>query len=138
MYNNGNTGWLEMGPPTGDRASRLRQSLSRLRDEIARVLDVFLARDPLVRGSVYELRRKCGKPSCACASGQALHSCIAITWTDGGRKRLRSLSPKEEMELMTLTENYRRFRRARARLVELHAKLIGVVDQLELTRRRKP
>jgi hypothetical protein len=127
-----------MSPPTGDRASRLRQSLSRLRDEIARVLDVFLARDPLVRGSVYELRRKCGKPSCACASGQALHSCIAITWTDGGRKRLRSLSPKEEMELMTLTENYRRFRRARARLVELHAKLIGVVDQLELTRRRKP
>jgi len=92
----------------------------------------------LMRGSVYELRRKCGKPSCACRDGVLLHSCMAITWSDAGRKRLRSLSPKEEVELVRLTENYRRFRRARARLVELHAKMLAVVDQLEEARRREP
>jgi hypothetical protein len=63
---------------------------------------------------------------------------MAITWSDAGRKRLRSLSPKEEVELVRLTENYRRFRRARARLVELHAKMLAVVDQLEEARRREP
>ena len=127
-----------MNASSGDRASRLRQSLGRLRDETARLLDVFLDRAPLVRGSVYELRRKCGKPSCACASGKTLHSCMAITWRDGGRKRLRSISPKEEMELSRLTQRYRRFRTARAQLVELHAKVLDVIDQLEAARRLEP
>lgn len=127
-----------MAIPPGDRASRLRQSLGRLRDEADRLLDVFLGRAPLVRGSVYLLRTKCGKPTCACAKRGRLHSCTAITWTDNGRKRLRSLSPKEKMELTRLTENYRRFRRARARLVELHVAILGVVDQLDLARRREP
>jgi len=123
----------------GDRTSRLRQSLCRLRDETGRLLDVFLGRDPLVRGSVYELRTKCGKSGCACARRGRLHSCTAITWRSvGGRKRLRSLSPKEKLELTRLTENYRRFRRARAQFVELHGKLLEVIDQLDVARRREP
>jgi len=121
-----------------ERLSRLRLSLVRLRDELAKILDMFLGREPLVRGSVYELRRKCGKPACSCASGKVLHSCMAITWHDGSRKRLRSLSPKEEMELRRLTENYRRFRRARGQLLELQAKMLQVVDQLEVARRKEP
>jgi hypothetical protein len=123
---------------SADRLSRLRQSLRQLQDEIADVLGVFLRRESLVAGSVYELRRKCGKPSCSCASGETLHSCMAITWRDGNRKRLRSLSPKEEMELKALTENYRRFREARARVVSLNAKMLKVIDQIEAARRKEP
>lgn len=123
---------------TRDQASRLRLSLCRLRDETARLLQVFLGREPLVRGSVYELRRKCGKPSCACATSGALHSCMAITWRDGGRKRLRSLSPKEQVELAQLTERYRAFRRTRARLVEMHTQMLDLIDTLEALRCREP
>ena len=104
-----------------NKISRLRQALANLRDEMAEVLDQFMGRGQLVRGSVYELRRKCGKPNCACAAGEKLHACMAITWTEEGRKKLRSITPKEEVELARLTEDYRRFRRARARLVALHA-----------------
>jgi hypothetical protein len=63
---------------------------------------------------------------------------MAITWTADGRKRLRSLSPKEEMVLRRLTENYRRFRQARSQLVALYAKLLEVIDQLETVRCREP
>lgn len=63
---------------------------------------------------------------------------MVITWSDEGKKRLRSLSPKEELELTELTQNYRRFRRARARLVQLQGKVLKVVDQLEVARRREP
>jgi hypothetical protein len=124
--------------PSDNDASRLRQALANLRDEISDVLEVFMHRGPMVRGSVYELRRKCGKPSCACASGKALHACMAITWTEAGRKHLRSLTPKEEMELVRLTEDYRRFRRARSRLAELHTNLLAVVDKIEAARCRNP
>ena len=120
------------------RVSSLRQSLVRLREEISQLLDVFMLGTPLVRGSVYELRTKCGKPTCACAMRGALHSCTVITWSENGRKRLRSLSPKESMELTRLTENHRRFRRARARLVELNAKVLALVDKLAEARRQEP
>ena len=121
-----------------DRSSRLRQSLCRLRDETAKLLDIFLSRDQHVRGSVYLLRTKCGKPTCRCADGEALHSCMAITWTDAGRKRLRSLKPKEQAEMKSFTERYRRLRRERARLVKLQAQILDIVDKLEALRRRKP
>jgi hypothetical protein len=127
-----------MSASDNKQASHLRQSLCRLRDEINQVLKVFLSRDSLVRGSIYELRRKCGKPNCACASGQTLHSCTAITWSDGGHKRLRSLSPEEEARLAPQTENYRRFRRARAKLVELQAEVLVVIDKIEVVMRREP
>lgn len=121
-----------------ERASRLRQSLSRLRDQSGKLLDVFLDRSPLTRGSVYELRRKCGKPSCVCATGKSLHSCLVVTWYAGGKKRLRSLSSREKAELSQLTECYRHFRQARARLVALHAKTLSVIDLIEVARRREP
>ena len=121
-----------------DRASRLRQSLCRLRDEAARLLEEFLAREPHVRGSVYELRRKCGKSSCACATGGALHCCMAITWSEGGRKRLRSLGPTQEAKLRRLTERYRVLRRTRAQLVDVHAEILDVVDRIEALGRQEP
>lgn len=128
----------DRSPLSNERASRLRQSLGRLRDESSKLLDVFLDRSPLTRGSVYELRRKCGKPSCACATGKTLHSCLVVTWYVGGKKRLRSLSSREKAEMSQLTACYRHFRQTRARLVELHAKTLSVIDLIEVSRRREP
>lgn len=127
-----------MTTSSSERASRLRQALCRLRDEAVRLIGVFLSREQHVRGSVYELRRKCGKPSCACAAGGPLHSCTVITWSAGGRKRLRSLSPKEQLEVTRMTERYRRLRRARARLVDVQGDILDIVEQLEVLRRREP
>jgi hypothetical protein len=119
-------------------ASRLRQSLARLREETAHLLEVFMRREPVVRGSVYELRRKCGKASCACASGEALHATKVISWSSDGRKHLRALSPREQLDMAHLVSGHRRLRRARARLVELQAEILVVVDKLESLRRREP
>lgn len=121
-----------------DQASRPRQSLVGLRDQSAQLLAAFLGREPLVRACVYRLRRKCGKASCACAAGGALHSSQVITWRTGGRKRPRTLSPREQLELPRLVARHRRYRRARARLIQLHAEMLAVIDRLEALRSREP
>jgi len=91
-----------------------------------------------MRGSVYELHTKCGKPSCRCAEGAELHSCMVISWTARGRKRLRSIPKEQQAELVALTQRYRRFRKARARLLEVHAKMLAIIDKLEAARRKEP
>lgn len=124
---------------SGDRDSRLRQALRQLREELALLHQVFVAREPIMRGSVYELHTKCGKPSCrCCAGGSELHSCMVISWTEKGRKRLRAIPKEQQAELVALTKRYQRFRKARARLLEVHAKMLAIIDKLDAARRKEP
>ena len=126
--------YISMQSPA--QLSRIRQALVQLRDELGLLLEVFLARDPLVKGSVYELRRKCGKPACACARGE-LHGTVVLSWSEAGRTRLRSLPPGRRSDVRTAVRRYQRFRRARARLVKLHAEMLALIAALEAARRQE-
>lgn len=117
--------------------SRLRHDLVQLRDELGRLLEIFLAREPLVKGSVYTLRRKCGKPTCACTRG-ALHETVVVSWSEAGRTRLQPLPPGRRGDLCAAVRRYQRFRQARARLVKLHAEMLALIDALDAGRREGP
>ena len=68
-----------------DRASRLRLALRTLLADSQRQLDELLPLRQLVKGSVYELQTRCGKPSCHCASEQGpLHSSTVLSWSEHG------------------------------------------------------
>lgn len=117
--------------------SRIRQALVHLRDELGQLLEVFLARDPLVKGSVYTLYRRCGKATCGCVRGPR-HGTLALSWSEAGRTRLQTLPPGRQGELRARVRRYQRFRRARARLVKLHAEMLTLIDALEAGRRAAP
>jgi hypothetical protein len=115
-----------------DRASRLRQALKTLLDDYQRQVDALLSLRQLVKGSVYDLRTRCGKPSCHCASAEGpLHTYPVISWSEHGKTRLRPLPPGEISRFRQLAENYRRFRQARAALVKLHRRIVSYIDRLE-------
>jgi hypothetical protein len=115
-----------------ERASRLRQILHKLRADYQAQLDALLPLRQLVKGSVYGLRTRCGKPSCHCASDQGpLHTSTVISWSEHGKTRLRTLPPGQLAHFRQLTEDYRRFRQARAALVKLHRQILAHIDRLE-------
>ena len=115
-----------------DRASRLRQALKTLLDDCQRQVDTLLSLRQLVKGSVYDLRTRCGKPSCHCASDEGpLHTSSVISWSEQSKTRLRTLPPGELSRFRQLAENYRRFRQARAALVKLHRRIVAHIDRLE-------
>lgn len=119
-------------PSTAERASRLRQTLQTLLDDYRRQIDTLLPLRQLVKGSVYDLRTRCGKPSCHCASDQGPpHTSTVISWSEQGKTRLRTLPPGELSHFRQLAENYRRFRQARAALVKLHQRIVDHIDRLE-------
>jgi len=124
---------------SSDRASRLRQALKSLLDDYQHQLAALLPLRQLVKGSVYDLRTRCGKPSCHCASDQGpLHISTVISWSAQGKTRLRTLPSGELAHFRQLTENYRRFRQARSALVKLHQRIMLHIDRLEGALRQPP
>ena len=120
-----------------NRLSRIRQSLASLAKEIERLLPVFMEREPMVKGTVYKQRRKCGKPVCACVTGK-LHESMILSRSERGRTKLISISVDRVSPLQVLTGRYQRFRRARARLGQLYKKMLMLLDKLEASRRQEP
>ena len=119
-------------PTPPELASRLRQTLKSLLDDYHRQLDTLLPLRNLVKGSVYDLHTRCGKPSCHCASDQGpLHTSTVISWSERGKTRLRTLPPGELVHFRQSAENYRRFRQARAALVKLHQRIVAHIDRLQ-------
>lgn len=121
--------------------AELRQKLIQLcqvsRDDLA----VFLSDHPLVRGTVYTLKRKCSKPSCRCAQGER-HAAVVLTANIKGRTRLWTLDKDRIEEARDRTEAYRRFRKARAaflkQCVQRQAAMLRLIDAIGKARTRQP
>lgn len=126
-------------PPAVERASRLRQDIQTLLAGYQQRLEDLLPLRQLLRGSVYELKTRCGKPSCHCASPQGpLHASTVLSWSERGKTSPRTLPAGDANHLRHLAENYRRFRQDRAALVKLHGQILAAIDRLERALLRPP
>lgn len=117
--------------------SRLRQTLRRLLQDLEHGLEIASGRSPLVKGNVYEMARKCGKANCVCTRGE-LHRSMVLSWSEGGKSRLLSIPTERLGELKEKSEEYLRFRRARARVTQICREILAVLDQIEKLRREEP
>ena len=116
--------------------SRLRQRLWADYRRLGRLLRLLQLPLPMIPGSFYRLRTKCGKPSCHCAHGLP-HTAWVLSRSEQGQSKLYSVPAPQRPRLKRLTAEYRRFQRARARWVKLTAQLLRHIDALE-TRRVQP
>src|SRR5205807_1938810 len=112
-----------------EKLSRLRVTLLALLEHLREVLNVALARTPLVKGNVYEIARRCGTPNCRCTRGR-LHRNMVLTWSEQGRSHMRSIPRARLAELRQKSAEYLRFRRARGEVSVLPQKILKVLDQL--------
>ena len=120
-----------------EKLSRLRGALRDALKELETTLEVAFERSVLVKGNVYELARKCGKPSCACAEGQ-LHRSMVLSWSHQGKTRLMTIPPEKLDRVRANSEQYLRYRRARAQVTEIFKRILKLLDQIEKLRREKP
>ena len=116
--------------------SQLRQSLAGLANEIRRIVEPFFSDKPVIKGSAYELKTKCGKPGCKCAKGQ-LHHRMVVSASEKGRTRLRVIPSGFLVEVQGKVRRYQELRKARTRLVEVHKKILQTMDEMEAMRREE-
>lgn len=81
----------------------------------------------LLRGTLFTLRRRCGKANCRCAEGEA-HESPALAYPEGGRTKTLSLTHADLDQVRAALERYESARStldaaAHAGIVELRASL---------------
>ena len=109
--------------------SLLRQKLWRAYAALAQTLRQLQRTQPMVQGSFYLLRRKCGKPTCRCATGQ-LHTSWVLTRSEAGKDRIYSVPKEQRAQVRQWALEYRRYQRARAALVKAQPQLLALADQM--------
>jgi hypothetical protein len=119
-----------------EKFSQLRQTLLHLANEIRGLVEPFFSDRPVIKGTVYELKRKCGKPGCKCARGE-LHGRMVVSASEGGKTRLGVIPHGFLVEVQAKVSRYQELRRVRARLGEIYRKMVRVMDQMEAMRREE-
>ena len=90
--------------------------------------------DPeLLRGSLFTLRRKCGKPNCRCATGEP-HESPALSYTSEGRTKILTL---REEDLAGVTAALERYQAARDALDAKAATALQALKQHVIARREQ-
>lgn len=121
----------------GERISNLRVGLHRQHEGLGLILNGLLSGGPLIEGSVYSRRRRCGKPRCRCVQGR-LHQDRVLALRHAGRVVVRCLDPVEDGSIEEAVVAWRLFRRRRHELVEACRSLVQAVDRLGRLRQTKP
>ena len=93
--------------------SRLRQKISLLRTQRAGLEDKALRSQAMVRGSLLELMRKCGKPGCKCQRGELHGPNFYLSLPKPGkRSRMLPVPPDKVKTVKSLNLHYHDFQHA--------------------------
>ena len=115
---------------TLDQASTLRQQASRLLAEARRLETLLLGHDRLVRGSLIQRPKFCGKAGCKCTRGEAHPAGLYISRLEGGVARPRFVRAADRERVIREAEAYRAFRTALRRWRAIVKELNGLWEEL--------
>ena len=115
--------------PRGERAARLRQRKFALLRRY-RLLEAVVA--DLLPGSLSQSRRRCGKPTCHCATG-AGHPSWYLAFMVGGKQRVEHIPAAWAADVQRRVTAGREFKQAIAEVLAANAQLL-VLERRERTR----
>jgi len=113
-----------------EKASHLRQEIVRVQGEMATHLESILRRRALLRGSLYEWKRKCGARNCRCKRGD-LHSSWMLSYREGGKVRKVTVAEEALASYQAAAQAQRAFRSDREGVLKGQAKIRELMRELE-------
>jgi len=102
----------------GPQAARLRQR----KHELLRGFDIP---ENALPGSLALTHRRCGKPTCHCATGKG-HPIWSLTFMVDGQKHVERIPDEWVEEIRVLVEQGRTFKRAVAEVMAANAQLLAL------------
>ena len=110
-----------------------RKQILNLLNQIKDLISIILSKNSLIKGTIYNQKKKCGNPNCKCARGE-LHITKLLSFSDKGKTKLIPLTKYSYDELLKIRQkvkSYQQFRKSRAEIVKKFKLLIRYINELE-------
>jgi len=96
-------------------------------------VDALAQTDALIIGSLSEVQRRCGKPSCHCAERPG-HPQVILMSVEDGRRRCQLIRQADLAAVRQAVERYRAFREGLRLLSTLDSRVIALLRELRRLR----
>ena len=93
-------------------------------EEKRKVLEQIHSLDNSIRGSIYELTGKCGKPNCYCAKTQRRHKSLMLSFSYKGKTKLIPIKKEQIAGIKARINDYKQLKAAINELVRINAELL--------------
>jgi len=95
-----------------------------LQEEKKQVLEQIHSLDNAIRGSIYELKTKCGKPNCYCATTQRRHTSLMLSFSYKGKTKLVPIRKEQIPQIKSKLNDYKQLKAAIDELIRINAELL--------------
>lgn len=109
--------------------SKLRQNIIRLDQQRRMLLQQVLRPSPMIGGSLYQMRRRCGNPRCKCGRGD-LHASWYLSRRQEGRTKLTYIGRIVPDWLAKRIGRYQRHQKILARIRKIDAEISRSLNKL--------
>jgi len=109
--------------------SRLRQRIRRLDERRRKLLGKLMRPSPMISGSLYQMKRRCGNPRCRCTRGE-LHVSWYLSRRVTGRTKLTYIGRVVPDWLAGGVRRYQRYQKTLAALRKIDSEISGYLNQL--------
>jgi hypothetical protein len=109
--------------------SKLRQKVHRLDEQRRMLLQQVLRPSPMIAGSLYQMRRRCGNPRCKCARGH-LHTSWYLSRRQQGRTKLTYIGKIVPDWFAKRIHRYQRHQKILARIRKIDAEISISLNEL--------
>jgi len=99
-----------------------------LKGEKLKVIEKIHSLDNAIKGSVYEMKRFCGKPKCVCARTNTPHTSLFLSFSYKGKTRLVPIKKEQIPEIKARIHDYRELKAAIDELARINAELLRYKD----------
>ena len=95
-----------------------------LQEEKKQILEKIHSLDNAIRGSIYELKGKCGKPNCYCATTQRRHTSLMLSFSYKGKTKLVPIRKEQIPGIKAKLNDYKLLKAAIDDLILINAELL--------------
>ena len=97
-------------------------------DEKSRTVARIRSLDNVIKGSIYEMKRFCGKESCSCSKRKRPHKSLFLSFSYKGKTRLVPIKKEQIPDIKRRIKDYRELKAAIDELALINAELLRGKD----------
>ena len=95
-----------------------------LQEDKLKIVEQIHSLDSVIRGSIYELKGKCGKPNCYCAKTQRRHKSLMLSFRYKGKTKLIPIKKEQIADIKARIKDYKELKAAIDELARINAELL--------------